>query len=66
MDIFDAPLALLGFAGLVAVAPPWFFFINSYSGMSALGPTSTLLVNMLFPALVLIYLVSWLEGGASV
>jgi len=66
MDIFDAPLALLGFMGLVAVAPPWFWFINNYSGVSSLGATSTFMINLLFPALVVIYLASWLEGGASV
>jgi hypothetical protein len=66
MDIFDAPLALLGFLGLVAVAPPWFWFINNYSGLSALGPSSTFMINLMFPALVLIFIASWLEGGASV
>jgi len=66
MDIFDAPLAILGFLGLVAVAPPWFWFINNYGGVSQLGAPSVFMLNMLFPALVLIYIASWLEGGASV
>lgn len=66
MDIFDAPIAILGFLGMVMVAPPWFYFINNYPGMDQLGAPSTFMINMLFPAMVLIFITSWLEGGASV
>jgi len=66
MDIFDAPLAILGFLGLVAVAPAWFWMTQNHSAISTLGPASQFMLNMLFPAIVLIYLASWIEGGASV
>lgn len=66
MDIFDAPIAIVGFLGLVMVAPPWFWIINNHPSMSSLNPSSQFMINMLFPALVLLYLTSWYQGGASV
>jgi len=65
MDIFDAPFALLGFLGLVAVAPIWFWFTSNYRSVSQLSAESQLLVNIMFPALVLLFLASWIEGGPA-
>jgi len=65
MDIFDAPLAIVTFLGLVMVAPAWFWLIQSFSAVDQLDPASVFMVNLLFPALALLTLASWIEGGAS-
>jgi len=65
MDIFDAPFAILGFLGLVAVAPVWFWFVDNYPSVSQISPESQFLVNIVFPALVLLFLASWMEGGPA-
>lgn len=65
MDIFDAPIAIITFLGLVMVAPAWFWMVQSYPPVDQLDPASVFMLNMLFPALTLLTLASWIEGGAS-
>lgn len=66
MDVLDAPLALMAFLGFVAVAPAWFWMVTQHPSLGGLDPSSQFLLSMLFPATVLLYLTSWLQGGASV
>ena len=65
MDLFDVPFAILAFLGLVAVAPIWFWFVGNYPSVSQMSAESQFLVNIMFPALVLLFLASWMEGGAA-
>lgn len=58
------PFALMTFLALVAIVPPWVWFVNSYPSVSSLSLPSQFLLNMLLPALVLLGLASWVEGGS--
>jgi len=64
MDVFEFPFAIMAFLGFVLVIPPWMWFISSYPSVSTLSLPSQFLINMLLPALVLLGLASWIEGGS--
>ncbi|QLD84613.1 hypothetical protein HWV23_02435 [Natronomonas halophila] len=63
MNPFDFPFALLGFFGLVAVMPAWMFFITSYAPMENLPTEAQFLAQLVLPATVALFVVSWLQGG---
>lgn len=64
MDVFEFPFALMSFFGLVAVVPAWVWFINQYPSVSNLSLPSQFLVNLILPAMIVLGLASWIEGGA--
>jgi len=64
MDVFEFPFALMAFLGFVAIVPPWMWFISQYPSVQNLSLPSQFLINMLLPALVLLGLASWIEGGS--
>jgi hypothetical protein len=64
MDVFDFPFALLTFLALVAVVPPWVWFVNNYGPTASLSLPSQFLAALILPATILLALTSWVEGGA--
>lgn len=61
MNAFKMPFALLGFFGLVAVVPAWVWFVHSYPSVSSFSVEEKFLLDLMLPALIALYLASWLQ-----
>lgn len=60
MNPYRLPMALIAFIGIVAVVPAWMWFVAEYSAQL---PTETAwLAAFSLPAIVMLFLVSWLGG----
>jgi hypothetical protein len=54
----DLPVALLGFIAIVVVAPIW---LQYRSGFTAATPSGAFLASMILPAVVALYVSSWVS-----
>lgn len=54
------PIALLAFIAMVALMPAWMWFSGQYA--SQLPTESSWLVRFSFPAISMLFAVSWLGG----
>lgn len=61
MNWFEFPFALFAILGVAAVVPPWIYFLNEFTGGMS-GP-SQFLAWLALPAILLLFLSSWLEPG---
>lgn len=59
MNPYTLPLALLTFAGWVAVTPIWLYFLGTYG--PSLEPAEQWLAAFMLPAILGLFLASWLQ-----
>lgn len=61
MKWFEFPFALFTIIAIAAVVPPWLYFIQEYG--PELSQQAEFLAIFVFPAMLLLFLGSWLEPG---
>lgn len=59
MNPFKFPFAMFAFLGFVMVVPAWMWFLQSYP--TQLSTEGEFLAAMMLPALVALWIVSWLQ-----
>lgn len=63
MNAYKLPFALLAFFGLVGVVPVWVYYLDSYT--TQLPTEVQFLATLTLPAVVLLFLASWLQPRGS-
>lgn len=61
MNPFEFPVAIVGFAAFVMLMPAWMWFISNYA--SNLRGDAQFLATMVLPALIVLFVVSWIQPG---
>lgn len=63
MKWFEFPFALLGVLLIAALTPPWIWFVNEYTGN--LGTAAQFIAQFILPAMLLLFLASWVDPGGA-
>ena len=61
MNALNLPFALFAFFGFVAVVPPWMYFVGEYG--DGLPAEARFLAQLVLPATVALFIVSWINPG---